>query len=253
MNNRKIKNKNLIFGVRAVIEAVKAGKDFDKIQIQRGNQSALVKELLSVANTHQLPVQFVPQEKFRIYQGKNHQGVIAVLSPITYQQIEDIIPVVYENGQDPFILILDEISDVRNFGAIVRTAECAGVHAVVIPGKGSAAITADAIKTSAGALFKVPVCRTRSLLKAIDFLKSSGLKIISATEKTDTDYTSIDFTGPLAIVMGAEDKGISSKIIQISDALAKIPVLGTIESLNVSVAAGILLYETLRQKRKVIK
>ena len=253
MNNRKIKNKNLIFGVRAVIEALKAGKDFDKIQIQRGNQSALVKELLSVANTHQVPVQFVPQEKFRIYQGKNHQGVIAVLSPITYQQIEDIIPMVYEDGQDPFILILDEISDVRNFGAIVRTAECAGVHAIVIPEKGSAAITADAIKTSAGALFKVPVCRTRSLLKTIDFLKSSGLKIISATEKTNTEYTSIDFTGPLAIVMGAEDKGISPKIMQISDALAKIPVLGTIESLNVSVATGILLYETLRQKKAVIK
>jgi 23S rRNA (guanosine2251-2'-O)-methyltransferase len=244
----KRKDKDLIFGVRSVIEAIKSGKDFDKIQIQRGNQSALVKELLSVANTHQVPVQFVPQEKFRIYQGKNHQGVIAVLSPITYQKIENIIPTIYEEGENPFILILDEISDVRNFGAIIRTAECSGVHAVIIPDKGSAAITGDAIKTSAGALFKVPVCRVRSLLQTIDFLKTSGLKIISASEKTEANYTSVDFNVPLALIMGSEEKGVSPKILKTSDAIVKIPILGTIESLNVSVAAGILLYEAVRQK-----
>jgi len=244
------KDKDLIFGVRAVIEAIKSGKDFDKIQIQRGNKSSLVKELLSIANTNQVPVQFVPQEKFRIYQGKNHQGVIAVLSPITYQKIENIIPGVYEKGEDPFILVLDEISDVRNFGAIVRTAECTGVHAIIIPDKGSAAITGDAIKTSAGALFKVPVCRVRSLLKTLDFLQESGLQIVAASEKSSLNYTEINFNKPLALVMGAEDKGVSPKILQIADATAQIPVLGTIESLNVSVATGVLLYEVVRQRGK---
>ena len=249
MANRR-KDKDLIFGARAVIEAVKSGKDFDKIQIQRGNKSALIKELLSLTNLYKIPVQFVPQEKFRIYQGKNHQGVIAVLSPITYQKLEQIIPAIYEKGEDPFVLVLDGISDVRNFGAIVRTAECAGVHAVVIPDKGSAAITADAIKTSAGALFKVPVCRERSLLQSIEFLQSSGLYIVAASEKSDKNYTNINFNKPVALVMGSEEKGVSPKILKTVDAIAKIPIKGTIESLNVSVAAGVLMYEVVRQKTK---
>lgn len=243
-----LKKKDLIFGIRTVIEAIKAGKDFDKIQIQRGNQSPLLKELLALTKKTGLPVQFLPQEKFKIYTGKNHQGVIAVLSPITYQKIEHIIPDIYEKGEDPFILVLDEVSDVRNFGAIARTAECAGVHAIVIPDKGSAAINSDAIKVSAGALFKIPVCRTHSLVNAIEFMKESGLQIVSASEKSAVDYTDVNFTGPLAIIMGSEENGVSHKVLKLSDFSANIPILGSIESLNVSVATGILLYEAIKQK-----
>ncbi len=244
-----LKKKDLIFGIRTAIEAIKAGKDIDKIQVQRGTQSTLLKELLAIAKTTGIPVQFLPIEKFRVYAYKNHQGVIAVLSPVTYQKIEDIIPQIYEKGEEPFILVLDEVSDVRNFGAISRTAECAGVHAIVIPDKGSAAINSDAIKASAGALYNIPVCRVHNLLSAIDLMQESGLQIVAASEKSDKEYNEVNFTGPLAIVMGSEDKGVSYKILKLCNDTAKIPILGTIESLNVSVATGILLYEVVRQKK----
>ncbi len=244
-----LKKKDLIFGIRTVIEAINAGKDFDKIQVQRGTQSPLLKELLAIAKENGVPIQFLPQEKFRIYSYKNHQGVIAVLSPITYQKIENILPAIYEKGEDPFILVLDEVSDVRNFGAISRTAECAGVHAIVIPDKGSAAINSDAVKASAGALYQIPVCRVHSLQAAVDLLKESGLQLIAASEKSDKDYTGVNFTGPLAIVMGSEENGVSHKILKLCNDTARIPILGSIDSLNVSVAAGILLYEALRQKK----
>lgn len=244
-----LKKKDLIFGIRTVIEAIKSGKDFDKIQVQRGTQSPLLKELLALTKETGIPVQFLPMEKFRVYAYKNHQGVIAVLSPVTYQKIEDIIPQIYEKGKDPFILVLDEVSDVRNFGAISRTAECAGVHAIVIPDKGSAAINSDAIKASAGALYNIPICRVHNLMSAIDFMKESGLKLVAANEKSEEDYSSIDLSGPLAIVMGAEDKGVSYKILKLCDYAARIPILGSIESLNVSVATGILLYEVVKQRK----
>ncbi|RLD77773.1 MAG: 23S rRNA (guanosine(2251)-2'-O)-methyltransferase RlmB [Bacteroidetes bacterium] len=244
-----LKKKDLIFGIRTVIEAIKAGKDFDKIQVQRGTQSTLLKELLAIAKTTGIPVQFLPPEKFRVYSYKNHQGVIAVLSPVTYQKIENILPDIYEKGEDPFILILDEVSDVRNFGAISRTAECAGIHAIVIPDKGSAAINSDAIKASAGALYQIPVCRVHNILSAIDLMKESGLQIVAASEKSDKNYTEAKFTGPLAIVMGSEEKGVSYKILKLCDETVKIPILGSIESLNVSVATGILLYEAVKQKK----
>jgi len=244
-----LKKKDLIFGIRTVIEAVKVGKDFDKIQVQRGTQSPLLKELLALTKSAGIPVQFLPMEKFRVYAYKNHQGVIAVLSPVTYQKIEDIIPQIYEKGEEPFILVLDEVSDVRNFGAISRTAECAGVHAIVIPDKGSAAINSDAIKASAGALYNIPICRTHNLMGAVDFMKESGLKLVAANEKSDEDYSAVDLSGPLALVMGSEDKGVSYKILKLCDFSARIPILGTIESLNVSVATGILLYEVVKQRK----
>jgi 23S rRNA (guanosine2251-2'-O)-methyltransferase len=244
-----LKKKDLIFGIRTVIEAVKAGKDFDKIQVQRGTQSPLLKELLALTKSTGIPVQFLPMEKFRVYAYKNHQGVIAVLSPVAYQKIEDIIPQIYEKGEEPFILVLDEVSDVRNFGAISRTAECAGVHAIVIPDKGSAAINSDAIKSSAGALYNIPICRTHNLMGAVDFMKESGLKLVAANEKSDEDYSAVDLSGPLALVMGSEDKGVSYKILKLCDFSARIPILGTIESLNVSVATGILLYEVVKQRK----
>ena len=238
-----LKKKDLIFGIRTAIEAIKSGKDLDKIQVQRGTQSPLLKELLALAKTTGIPVQFLPPEKFKVYAYKNHQGVIASLSPVTYQKIEDIIPAIYEKGEDPFILILDEVSDVRNFGAISRTAECAGVHAIVIPDKGSAAINSDAIKVSAGALYQIPICRVHNLLSAIDLMQESGLQLIAASEKADKDYTETNMKGPLAIVMGSEENGVSYKILKLCNDTARIPILGSIESLNVSVATGIICSE----------
>ena len=242
------KRKNLIFGIRTIIEAIKAGKDIEKILIQKSNKGSLIKELLSIANSEGVPFQYIPSEKFKGFTGKNHQGVMAFLSEITYQKIEDILPTIYEKGEDPFILILDQVSDVRNFGAIARTAECAGVHAIIVPEKGSAAINSDAVKTSAGALMKIPVCRVKNLNTTLDLLKESGLQIVAASEKSDYNYTDIDFSTPSAIIMGAEDTGVSKHILEIADKVIKIPILGTIESLNVSVATGVILYEALRQK-----
>ena len=197
-----------------------------------------------------IQVQRVPVERLDRFTRKNHQGVIAFLSAITYERIEDIIPFLYENGKDPFIVLLDGITDVRNFGAIARTCEVAGVDAIVIPAKGSVTVNADAVKTSAGALLKLPVCKEQSLTEAIRFLKNSGVKVVAATERGAADYTNTDYTGPVAIVMGAEDTGVSSENLRIVDNLVKIPQFGTIGSLNVSVAAGILIYEAVRQRNR---
>lgn len=193
-------------------------------------------------------MQKVPGERLDRYTRKNHQGVIALVSSITYQNIEDIIPFLYESSKVPLILILDGITDVRNFGAIARTAEVAGVDAIVIPAKGSVSVSADAVKTSAGALLKIPVCKVNNLNQSVRFLKDSGLTIVAATEKAATNYTQADFQKPVAIIMGAEDVGISDENIKISDTLVKLPQVGTIASLNVSVASGVLIYEVLRQR-----
>lgn len=243
------KNKNTIFGIRAILEAIKAGKDIEKIMIQRGLSGPLIKELHQANREFGIPFQYLPQEKFKKWGQKNHQGVIATLSEITYQQIENILPGVYENGEDPFLLVLDQISDVRNFGAIARTAECAGVHAIIIPEKGNAAINADAIKSSAGALHKIPVCRVKSLAKTVETLKENGLQIVAASEKSSSTYHDVNYNLPTAVIMGAEDHGISAELLKIADHLVGIPLKGTIESLNVSVATGIILFEGLRQKQ----
>jgi 23S rRNA (guanosine2251-2'-O)-methyltransferase len=241
----------LIFGIRAVIEAIQAGKEIDKILIKKGLTGDLFKELFDLIRTHQIAFQYVPIEKINRVSRKNHQGVLAFVSPVALQRIEDIIPTIFENGETPFVLVLDQVTDVRNFGAIVRSAECAGVHAVVIPDKGSARINADAVKTSAGALHLVPVCRTRSLKETVSFLKDSGLKLVAATEKAEEIYTNSDLSGPIAIVMGSEDTGIDPRLLALTDLQVKIPILGKIESLNVSVAAGLLAYEVVRQRQKL--
>ncbi|MDU1905392.1 MAG: 23S rRNA (guanosine(2251)-2'-O)-methyltransferase RlmB [Dysgonomonas sp.] len=243
-----MKEKEMIFGIRAVIEAVEAGKEIDKVILKRELQGDLFKELSAVLSAHDIPIQKVPVERINRFTRKNHQGVIAFLSAITYEKIEDIIPFLYEQGKNPFILVLDGLTDVRNFGAIARTCEVAGVDAIVIPARGSVTVNADAVKTSAGALLKIPVCKENSLTEAIQFLKNSGVKIVAATERASQFYTEVDYTGPVAIVMGSEDTGISNDNIRISDDLVKIPQYGTIESLNVSVAAGVLVYEVIRQK-----
>jgi 23S rRNA (guanosine2251-2'-O)-methyltransferase len=242
------KNDNYIFGIHAVLEAVHAGKDLDKVLVRRGAGSDLLKKLMGVLGSREIPIQQVPVEKLNRITGKNHQGVIAYLSEIFYVDITSLLPTIFEKGEDPMILLLDGVSDVRNFGAIARSAECAGVHAIVIPNSGSAAINADAIKTSAGALHRIPVCRHRDLLTVLKFLKESGLRLFAATEKAAVSVYSTDLTGPAAVILGSEDTGISAQLLKVADTWVSIPMKGTITSLNVSVAAGVLLFEILRQR-----
>ena len=238
----------MIFGARAVIEAIQAGKEIDKVLIKKDIQSDLSKELLAALKDTFIPVQRVPVERINRITKKNHQGVIAFISPITYQRTEDIVPFLFEQGKNPLLIMLDGLTDVRNFGAIARTCECAGVDAIIIPNKNSVSVNADAIKTSAGALHTLPVCREANLRNTIKFLKDSGFKIIAATEKGDYDYTKADYEGPTCIIMGAEDTGVSYDNLALCDEWVKIPMLGTIESLNVSVAAGVLIYEAIKQR-----
>lgn len=243
-----MKRKDFIFGIRAVIEAIEAGKDIDKVLVKRDLSGELFMELQQLLKVYEIPVQRVPVERIDRITGKNHQGVLAFVSAVTYQKLENIIPLLYEEGKNPFILVLDGLTDVRNFGAIARTCEVAGVDAIVIPAKGSVSVNADAMKTSAGALHTIPVCRERSIKEAIIFLKNSGVKVVAATEKAAELYTEADMSVPVALVMGSEDVGISNENLRICDELVKLPQFGTIESLNVSVAAGVLIYEVLRQR-----
>ncbi len=241
-------NNNFIYGTRAVIEAVNSDKQIEKVMIVRSGDNHLQKELLLLLKKHHIYYQNVPLQKLNKITRKNHQGVIAFISPVSFYDAEEIVTQVYEEGKIPFILALDGVTDVRNFGAIVRTAECSGVNAVIIQEKGSAAINADAVKTSAGALHKIPICRTRSLRETLLHLKENGLQVISASEKAEKYYYKTDFTKPTVLVTGSEEKGISNSIVSLSDEFVKIPMLGKINSLNVSVAASILMYETVRQR-----
>ncbi|MFH2094052.1 MAG: 23S rRNA (guanosine(2251)-2'-O)-methyltransferase RlmB [Bacteroidota bacterium] len=242
--------KNLIFGIHAVMEAVKEGKDIEKVFAVPNINSYQKKELVWLLNSLRIPVSFVPVEKLNAISGKNHQGVIAYVSPVTYQILEDLVPTWFEQGKMPVVLLLDQVSDVRNFGAIARTAGCAGVDAIVIPMKGSAQINEEAVKTSSGALFSIPICRVNKLSETIVFLKDSGFHIIAATEKAELDYYAIDFSGPIAIILGSEDRGISSGLLPLCEDKVRIPVFGSIGSLNVSVATGVLVYEIVRQRAK---
>jgi 23S rRNA (guanosine2251-2'-O)-methyltransferase len=245
---RNNSNNQFIFGIRAIIEAITSGKEIETLYVQRGLTGDLYQELKKVVAEYQISAQFVPVEKLDRMTPKNHQGAVAVVSPIIYHKIENIIPEVYEKGEVPLILVLDSVTDVRNMGAIARTAECAGVHAIVVPGKGSAQINADAVKTSAGALYKIPVCRHDNFVQTVKFLQESGLQIVCCTEKTNDYIYKPDYTAPTAIVMGSEDEGIRNELIRTADYLAKIPMFGEIESLNVSVSAGVILYEAIRQR-----
>ena len=245
-----IKENEMIFGIRAVIEAVQAGKDVDKILVKKDLQGDLFRQLADVLKETDIPVQRVPIERLDRITRKNHQGVIAFVSAVTYQKVEDLVPFLFEQGKTPLFVMLDGITDVRNFGAIARTCECAAVDAVIIPMRNSVTVNADAVKTSAGALHTLPVCREHSLTGTLRFLKESGFHIVAATEKGDYDYTRADYTNPLCIIMGAEDRGVSYDNLALCDEWVRIPMLGTIESLNVSVAAGILIYEAVKQRMK---
>jgi 23S rRNA (guanosine2251-2'-O)-methyltransferase len=237
-----------IFGLRPVIEAIRAGKQIDRLLIKQGLQGALYHELMIEVKNNGISYQIVPVERIELVTRKNHQGVLAWLALIEFQKISNILPSVFEKGEDPLIIALDGVSDVRNFGAIVRSAETLGAHAVIIPEKGSARITADSIKTSAGALHTFPVCREKSIVRAIEYLKESGLMVICADEKSGKNANEAVLDRPLVLIVGAEDKGISRELLALSNEIVRIPMKGNIGSLNVSVASGILLYEIFRQR-----
>ncbi|WP_460218259.1 23S rRNA (guanosine(2251)-2'-O)-methyltransferase RlmB [Psychroserpens sp. MEBiC05023] len=238
-----------IFGIRAVIEAIKSGENIDKIFLQKGLKGELFTELEQLLKKERLNSSYVPIEKLNRLTKKNHQGAVAQIAPITFYDIEDLVMDVIESGKTPLFLLLDQLSDVRNFGAIVRTAECTGVSGIIIQKKGGAPVNGDAIKTSAGALFKMPICKVDHIKDAVFYMQASGIKVIAATEKTDNTIYDISFKEPCAIIMGSEGKGINPSVLKVADDKAKLPLLGEIESLNVSVACGAFLYEAVRQRR----
>lgn len=237
-----------IFGLRAVIEAIDAGKEIDKIFISKEIQGDLASELVAKARAARVVMQRVPVERINRITRKNHQGVLALMSAVTYHRLDYLVPELYEAGILPFIVILDGITDVRNFGAIARTCECAGVDAIVIPTHGSVGVSGDAIKTSAGALHHIPVARVDSTSWAVKFLKDNGYQVVAVSEKADMNYTRAEYTGPVALVLGAEDTGITPEVLRQADVKVSIPMFGKIGSLNVSVAAGITIYEVVRQR-----
>lgn len=243
-----IDKSQVVFGIRAVIEAIESGKQVDKVLMKKDLGGELARELLSVTREYNVPVQRVPVERINKETRKNHQGVIAFMAAVDYYHVDDIVPALYDEGINPLVVVLDGVTDVRNFGAIARTCECAGVNCIVIPERNSVSVNADAVKTSAGALNYLPVCRERNLVKAVQYLRDSGFKVMGASEKTDLNYTKADFTGPVAIVLGAEDTGISTDVLKLCDTLVAIPEFGQINSLNVSVAGGIMIYEVVRQR-----
>ncbi len=238
-----------IFGIRAVIEAIKAGESIDKVFLQKGLRGDLFHELEQLLRKEGINSSYVPIEKLNRLTKKNHQGAVAQIAPIDFYELEDLVMHVMESGKTPLFLLLDQLSDVRNFGAIVRTAECTGVSGIIVQKKGGAPVNGDAIKTSAGALFKVPICKVDHIKDAVFYLQASGVKVIAATEKTSDTIYDVSFEDPCAIIMGSEGKGINPSVLKVVDAKAKLPLLGEIESLNVSVACGAFLYEVVRQRR----
>lgn len=239
---------DFIFGLRPVIEAIEAGKTIDKIFVQNALQGPIYAELKDILSKHKIRPNYVPVEKLNRITRKNHQGIVAFISEVPFHKIEDVLPQIFEEGRTPFLLILDRLTDVRNFGAICRTAECVGIDAVIIPEKGGAPINSDAIKTSAGAIYNIKICKENNLAHVVDYLQQSGVQIFAATEKAQKLLYDVDFTEPCAIVMGNEETGISKEVLHHSDEKVKLPIEGKTQSLNVSVACGAFLYEAMRQK-----
>ncbi|UMB61931.1 23S rRNA (guanosine(2251)-2'-O)-methyltransferase RlmB [Lutibacter sp. A80] len=238
-----------IFGIRAVIEAINSGKTISKIYLQKGLSGALSSELNTLIKKHNIATSYVPIEKLnRFSKNSNHQGVAAQISPIDFVDLETLITTTLEKSSTPLFLLLDQISDVRNFGAIIRTAECTGVNGIIIQKQGNAPVSADTVKTSAGAAFKMPICKVDHIKDAVFQLQAEAIQIVAATEKTDNLIYAVDLKLPTAIIMGSEDRGINPSILKIVDQKAKLPLLGEIQSLNVSVACGAFLYEATRQR-----
>ncbi|GHT83386.1 23S rRNA (guanosine(2251)-2'-O)-methyltransferase RlmB [Bacteroidia bacterium] len=245
---RQAPPQNLLFGIRPLMETLKAGKEVDKVLLKNGLDRELAQEIEGLLRAQNILFQYVPIEKLNRLTRKNHQGVVAFASLVAYADLQEILISVVEAGKTPLILLLDEVTDVRNFGAIARSAECAGVHAIVVPTKGAAPINGDAMKTSAGALNLVPVCRVDNLRSAISLLHNNGVQVVAASEKGATMIYDTDLTLPTAIVMGAEESGVSPAVLKVTDALVKIPLQGSIASLNVSAAASVVLFEAIRQR-----
>ncbi len=239
-----------IFGIRAIIEAINAGETIDKVFLQKGLKGDLFSELEFVLRQHSINSSYVPVEKLNRLTKGNHQGAVAQISPIAFHDLENLVMQVTESGKTPLFLLLDQLSDVRNFGAIIRTAECTGVDGIIIQKKGGAPVNGDTIKTSAGAVFKIPICKVDHIKDAVFYMQASGIKVVAATEKTNDTLYDIDFSEPCAIIMGSEDRGINPSTLKVVDAKAKLPLLGEIGSLNVSVACGAFLYEAVRQRLK---
>ena len=238
-----------IYGIRTVMEAIKSGETIDKIFIQQGLSGSLVRELEELIKAQNIHISYVPVEKLNRLNKKNHQGVIATVSPVKFMELETLVSKATSENRKALFLLLDQISDVRNLGAIIRTAECAGVDGIILPAQGSAPINADTVKTSAGAIFNIPLVKVSHLKDAVYYLHGSGVQVVGATEKTNQSLYDIDFNSPTALIMGSEDKGISPSLLKIVDQKAKIPLLGSTDSLNVSVACGISLYEIVRQRK----
>lgn len=237
-----------IFGIRAIIEAIQSGTEIDKVFLQKDAQGDLMKELLTTMKKNNVNFSYVPVEKLNRLTSKNHQGAVANISPISFHTLEDLVTNVIDSGKKPLFLILDQLSDARNFGAIIRTAECTGVNGIIVQKQGSAPVNGDTVKTSAGAVFNIPICKVDHIKDAIFFLQGSDIKTVAATEKTDNLIYDIDFNQGIAIIMGSEDRGVNPSVLKIVDEKAKLPMYGTIESLNVSVACGAFLYEAVRQR-----
>lgn len=237
-----------IFGIRAIIEAINSGKEIDKVFVQKDAQGDLMRDLMKTLKKHNINFSYVPVEKLNRLTPNNHQGAVASIAPIGFHNLETLVETVLESGRTPLFLILDQLSDARNFGAIIRTAECTGVDGIIVQKQGSAPVNGDTVKTSAGAVFNVPICKVEHIKGAIFHLQGSGIKTVAATEKTDDTIYDIDLKQPLAIIMGSEDRGINPSVLKIVDEKAKLPMFGTISSLNVSVACGAFLYETVRQR-----
>jgi len=246
---KSFKNNNIIYGIRPVIEAINSDKDIDKIMLQKGAKGENFKELFHLVRQKNIPFQYVPIERLNRYTHGNHQGVVCFISSVTYQSIYDILPTLYEEGKTPFLLVLDRITDVRNIGAIARSAECAGVDAIIVPSKETAQLNEDAVKTSAGALHKIPVCRHDKLKEVLIYLKESGIELVACTEKAKSLFYETTYPNPICVLMGNEYEGISPEYLSLCDKEVKIPMLGTIESLNVSVATGIMLFEVVKNRR----
>ena len=230
------------------MEAIRAGKEIEKIMIQSGLANDLIKELIALARENSVPYTFIPQEKLKKFTTKNHQGVICLLASVIYASLDNLIDRAYGEGREPFLLILDRITDVRNFGAIARTAECAGIDGIVIGEKGGAPITSDAMKTSAGALNHLAVCREKDLKKTLQYLRENGIRVIACTEKASENIFNVPLGGPIALIIGSEEDGISDALLRDADELVKIPMKGKIGSLNVSVASGVAIYEVVRAR-----
>jgi 23S rRNA (guanosine2251-2'-O)-methyltransferase len=244
-----MENSTQIFGLRAILEAINSGETIEKVFLQKGLKGDLFNELETLIRKENINSSYVPIEKLNRLTSKNHQGAVAQISPIAFHDIEELVLNVVESGKTPLFVLLDQISDVRNFGAIIRTAECTGVNGIIIQKKGGAPVNGDTIKTSAGAVFKVPICKVDHIKDAMFYLQASGIKVIAATEKTDNTLYDVTFKEPCAIIMGSEGRGINPSVLKLVDDKAKLPLLGEIESLNVSVACGVFLYEVVRQRR----